>query len=503
MKQLFFVLVLVLCFHYTNAFIQINNDTLQYVDESGRTRIFHGVNAVYKIPPWHPELTDFNTYSSLVQEDMKDLQSWGFNVIRLGVLWAGVSIAENQYNTTYLEVMNELVTTLGSYGIYTIVDCHQDLFSRYFCGEGAPDWLVPQNSTLEFPLPVREPSTLIVDPVTGYPNISSCEETAFFQYYFTGAVGNGFQQLYDNTNNLQDHFIEYWQQIAQTFKNNEYVLGYELINEPWCGDYLQHPKSIFPKYADENYLFPMYQSLNNAIRSIDNDHIIFYEAAVSDITPAGFTEGPGGPSYNNRQAYSYHVYCAPTDSDGDPTKPVFCNDTLDITFHVKQDDLRHQGVAGFMTEFGALKGTTTGIESLNYLMDLADKKIQSWAYWQYKYYADITTASSDGAESFYVNGVLDTGKVKALSRTYAPIIAGNPTKHEFNPETEEFILDFIIDTTISPCTTEIFANQDYYYSNGMNIDVSDNLVIASQVGNSILFNCTGTGRASIKITNGA
>ena len=66
---------------------------------------------------------------------MKDLQSWGFNVIRLGVLWAGVSIAENQYNTTYLEVMNELVTTLGSYGIYTIVDCHQGFYDYFlnFC----------------------------------------------------------------------------------------------------------------------------------------------------------------------------------------------------------------------------------------------------------------------------------------------------------------------------------------------------------------------------------
>ena len=28
------------------------------------------------------------------------------------------------------------------------------------------------------------------------------------------------------------------------------------------------------------------------------------------VLPAGFTEGPGGEEYNDRQAFSYHVYCA-------------------------------------------------------------------------------------------------------------------------------------------------------------------------------------------------
>ena len=111
---------------------------------------------------------------------------------------------------------------------------------------------------------------------------------------------------------------------------------------------------------------------------------------------------------------------------------------------MKQHDRKTQGVAGFMTEFGALKGTPIGVESLNYLTDLADSKIQSWCYWQYKYNEDITTASPDGAESFYVNGELDTNKVKALSRTYAPIIAGTPSHHKFNPATEEFDLRFDI-----------------------------------------------------------
>lgn len=47
-------------------------------------------------------------------------------------------------------------------------------------------------------------------------------------------MSNAFQELYDNTNGLQDAFIGYWQAVVSVFKNNPYVLGFELINEPVC-----------------------------------------------------------------------------------------------------------------------------------------------------------------------------------------------------------------------------------------------------------------------------
>ena len=30
----------------------------------------------------------------------------------------------------------------GQYGIYSLLDCHQDVLSEKFCGEGVPDWAV-------------------------------------------------------------------------------------------------------------------------------------------------------------------------------------------------------------------------------------------------------------------------------------------------------------------------------------------------------------------------
>jgi endoglycosylceramidase len=48
-----------------------------------------------------------------------------------------------------------------------------------------------------------------------------------------------------------------------------------------------------------------------------------------------------------------------------------------------------------LTEFGAVAGDSAdALETLDHLLDNADEHAQSWAYWQFKSYNDITTASS-------------------------------------------------------------------------------------------------------------
>lgn len=47
-----------------------------------RTRIFHGVNAVYKIPPYHPDTDNFAPQTSLSSVDMDNLEEWGFTFVR-------------------------------------------------------------------------------------------------------------------------------------------------------------------------------------------------------------------------------------------------------------------------------------------------------------------------------------------------------------------------------------------------------------------------------------
>lgn len=35
-----------------------------------------------------------------------------------------------------------LMYSASKYGIYTLLDAHQDVLSQKFCGEGIPDWAV-------------------------------------------------------------------------------------------------------------------------------------------------------------------------------------------------------------------------------------------------------------------------------------------------------------------------------------------------------------------------
>ena len=48
-------------------------------------------------------------------------------------MWPGVEPKEGIYNQSYLKKMVEFVDLAGKYGIYSLVEFHQDLFSDAFC----------------------------------------------------------------------------------------------------------------------------------------------------------------------------------------------------------------------------------------------------------------------------------------------------------------------------------------------------------------------------------
>lgn len=75
---------------------------------------------------------------------MKNLQAWGFNFVRLGVMWEAVEREQGKYDLDYLTKVNDLITKLGEHGIYTLIDAHQDVLARVICGEGIPDFYAKQ-----------------------------------------------------------------------------------------------------------------------------------------------------------------------------------------------------------------------------------------------------------------------------------------------------------------------------------------------------------------------
>jgi len=186
-----------------NRFISVNPDTQTFVDNAGRERFFHGTNVVYKHFPYHPETTGYGP-DSFSEKDMKLLQELGLNTIRLGMMMPGYVPKRGVYNETYLSVIEHIVTTASKYGIYTLLDMHQDVLSRRFCVGGMPDWIINSKGAKPFPFPLRNVADAYeINPATGYPHMRDCKKRQWGDYYLTDAVSKAFQHLYDNVDGLR------------------------------------------------------------------------------------------------------------------------------------------------------------------------------------------------------------------------------------------------------------------------------------------------------------
>lgn len=99
-----------------------------FVDETDRVVLFHGVNVVSKQPPWLPDAST-NQLDLGNRTQIDYLKQWGFNVVRLGLMWSGLMPRRDYVNRTYLNEMIKVVDRLEQAGIYVIIDLHQDMIS--------------------------------------------------------------------------------------------------------------------------------------------------------------------------------------------------------------------------------------------------------------------------------------------------------------------------------------------------------------------------------------
>lgn len=466
----------------------------------GRVQIFHGVNVVQKNFPWHPSTGPFDPFSSLNAEDMANLQSWGFNVIRLGVMWPGVEPVEGQYNHTYLQVIRQLVDDLYSHGIWTIVDFHQDAFTERYCGEGVPDWLLPKLEPVQRSCVGWLPEVAKIfgqcksfrdlnystDPKTGFPKTSDCLSIGFDQYSRTPEVVTSWGHFF-SYDSVQQKFRSFWKTVVEALKNADGVLGYDLVNEPLNGDYFHDVHLLNPGEADRRLLEPLYASLGEVIHAIDSDAILMYEPApfpdtlpaylplAGGVRPVGFNKGPGS---NKTQALSYHIYSCGFATDkcnrkGDLPKPdcPVCDAMASSAVAQRSVDAQRLGGGVFLTEFGACSGSDSCLAEIARVTDRADQAFHSWAYWQFKYNHDITTVAGPEEGFYHLNGTLQSSKVAALSRTFAPTIAGAPRTMRFAHATGAFRLRYVPEEATKNLTTNIFLNERMHYPRGIQLRV--------------------------------
>jgi endoglycosylceramidase len=475
-----------------NSKISINSSTKMFEDISGRSLIFHGVNVVYKQAPYIPITDTFDPLLSLNDLDINYMKQMGFNIVRLGVIWESVEKFEGKYDIEYLKKMAEIVKLLGQKGIVTIIDAHQDLFSRIFCGEGVPifyanklkvDTKCDSNIISMFfkfvnvCLPLSNFNWEYEE--NGIPKIDFCRKN-FLKYHQSPELTTAYQAFYDNENGIQDKFVDFWRVVANEFKNNPYVIGLDYWNEPWPGNLFMSVTSLIPGYVDQNTLAPFYRRIDEAVREFDPEFISMYEPIpfpdtlpfFGGISVGNFKEIPLNKVDRKYQALNMHSYCCMAKEDACVTGEPLLEDSLTLCpdFHKRKlkknkETANNLGIPLIITEFGACSNTQACFNEITSFANAADENLLSWAYWMYKPFNDHTTSAKQDEEGiFRGDGTLDPFKEKALTRTYIQAYQGVPFVSKFDTETGFYYTGFKYNSEISEPSL-LYINRNLFYEN--------------------------------------
>lgn len=254
------------------------------VDPEGRRRILKGINVDLALKlPMVPNMPSYAGNSSdagdiffdgqhvsfvgrpfpLEQAEvhLERIKSWGYNTIRYLVCWEAIeSQGPGIYDEPFIDYTIEVMRIIHKVGgLYVFLDPHQDVWSRYCGGSGAPLWtlhaagLQPTRfSACEAAIlhnNQRFHAKLQSDPEV-YPKMlwtSNYKRLALLTMFTLFFAGNAyFPHLKINDVKIQDylqsHFLgafeHLWAAVVERLPEmlqDGSMLGFELINEPNCG----------------------------------------------------------------------------------------------------------------------------------------------------------------------------------------------------------------------------------------------------------------------------
>lgn len=189
----------------------------------------------------------------VTREDIRYIKQTGMNTIRIPFhykLFTDEDYMGLSANQDGFQRLDSLVSWCRESKIYLILDMHD-----------APGGQTGDN----------------IDDSYGYPWLMTSEES-------------------------QNQFVTIWKKIAEHYKNEPVIMGYDLLNEP-----------IAPYFGDDMSklnaaLEPLYKKAVAAIREVDNNHIVMLGGAQWNGNFKVFTDS----KFDNKMMYTCHRYWCDT-----------------------------------------------------------------------------------------------------------------------------------------------------------------------------------------------
>ena len=337
------------------------------VDGGGRRALLRGFNDDALLEGTvHPAPLDA-TDATLMQQS-------GFDVVRLPIAWSMLEPHRGVFDQHYLGRIAAAVSLLTSHGMYVVLDMHFLGWSPVYGGSGAPQWAtVP-----DIPDPVWGPMPSAGRLLSPAINVS----TAHFWLSLS----------------LQQEFFNAWDVVAERFRDDSGVAGYDLINEP-------HSFPLPPIRFDKDQLFPFYQRAVQAVGAVDPNHLFFLDNDMAGDLPTSVV-----PLHAPDLVYAPHVYT------GSLIPPAFTGDAAPLQTHV--DELAREASyvpAGLWSgEFSIDFHSKYGPQWTQDMISDFAAHDAGWAWWQWR------ESSGYGVRSF--NGKkLDIPLLRALAQPFVAL----------------------------------------------------------------------------------
>jgi len=180
-------------------------------DPSGRAVLLRGVNVGLKRAPFLAPHTEADVRALV--------HATGIDYVRYYVAWRALEPEPLRYDEAYLAQVLEGIRRWTRAGVYVCVDFHQDVWGGPFTAHGAPEW-ASLGEQSGFTLPEGLPwQARYVEPRV-YRQFD-----AFWANATVPASGVG----------VQEHYARAWAHLAARLKDDDLVVGYDPMNEPFMG----------------------------------------------------------------------------------------------------------------------------------------------------------------------------------------------------------------------------------------------------------------------------